>query len=142
MTEASKNLTTVENPAKTGLAGATEQTADAKSKIIEFAWWMKKQGYAEGTILGRTKLLKILVKHGANLFDPETVKDVIAKQNWSEGRKENAVDAYTLFLRIYGGKCDPPIYKRIRKLLFIPAEQEIDVLIASCGPKQQPSSSY
>lgn len=135
LTEASKNLTEVEDPAKTGLAGATEQTADAKSKIIEFAWWMKKQGYAEGTILGRTKLLKILFKRGANLFDPETVKDIIAKQNWSEGRKENAVDAYTLFLRIYGGKWNPPIYKRIRKLPFIPTEQEIDALIASCGPK-------
>ena len=135
LTEASKNLTIMENPAKSGLAGATEHTTDTKAKIIEFAWWMKKQGYAEGTILGRTKLLTILAKRGANLFDPEKVKDVIAKQNWSEGRKENAVDSYTLFLKINGGKWEPPIYKRTRKLPFIPTEQEIDALIASCGSK-------
>jgi len=133
--EAVQTLAEVKKDAKNGQAGATCQTTDAKAKIIEFAWWMKKQGYAEDTIIGRTKLLTILVKRGANLFDPETVKDVIAKQNWSEGRKENAVDTYTLFLKTYGGKWKPPIYRRIRKLPFIPTEQEIDALIASCGSK-------
>ena len=34
-----------------------------------------------------------------------------------------------------GGKWDPPIYGRIRKLPFIPKEEEIDALIASCSPK-------
>jgi integrase len=106
-----------------------------KGKIIEFVWWMKKQGYRDGTILSRTKLLKIMVKRGANLYDPETVKDVIAKQSWSEGRKENAVNAYTTFLKMTGGTWNPPIYSRIQKLPFIPREEEIDALIASCAQK-------
>ena len=132
----SKNLAIMENPPKNGLTReATEQTADAKGKILEFAWWMKKQGYAEGTIVGRTKILTVLTKRGANLYDPETVKETISQQNWSEGRKENAVDAYTLFLKINGGSWNPPIYARVRKLPFIPTEKEIDALIASCGPK-------
>ena len=104
-------------------------------KIVEFTWYMKKQGYAEGTIISRTKLLTIMQKRGANLLDPETVKDVISKQVWSQGRKENAVDAYTLFLNVNGGTWNPPIYRRVRKLPFIPTEQEIDALIASCGQK-------
>ena len=69
------------------MAGEITQQ-DTKGKIVEFSWWMKKQGYKDGTILSRTKLLKIMVKRGANLYDPETIKDVIAKQSWSEGRKE------------------------------------------------------
>ena len=108
---------------------------DARGKLLEYAWWMKKQGYAESTITGRVKLLKILVKRGANLFDEESIKEVIAKQQWSAGRKANAVEAYTCFLRMLGRTWTPPIYKRIKKLPFIPTEEEIDQLIAGCGQK-------
>jgi len=34
-----------------------------------------------------------------------------------------------------GGKWEPPRYKRVRKLPFIPTDAEIDQLIAECGPK-------
>ena len=115
------------------VVGVTPQ--DNKGKIVEFAWWMKKQGYKEGTILSRSKLLEVMVKRGANLYDPETVKEVIAKQVWSEGRKENAVNAYSTFLKMTGGTWNPSIYGRIQKLPFIPKEEEIDSLIASCAPK-------
>jgi len=128
-------LATVENPSKSGLAGATAQAADAKGKIVEHSFWMLKQGYAESTIKGRAKLLKILANRGANLFDPESVKETIAKQKWSEGRKVNAVDAYTCFIQMLGKSWDPPRYKRVRKLPFIPTESEVDQLIAGCGKK-------
>src|SRR4030066_123077 len=45
----------------------TTQTLDAKGKILEYAWWLKKNGKSDSTIEGRTKLLRILVKRGANL---------------------------------------------------------------------------
>ncbi|MEM2953766.1 MAG: tyrosine-type recombinase/integrase [Candidatus Bathyarchaeia archaeon] len=120
-------------------AGATttsiEQT-DAKSAIINFAWWMKKQGYAEQTIRDRCKILKIIMNRGANLFDLESVKDVIAKQNsWSGGRKEFAVDAYTCFLKMLGKGWNPPRYRRNEKLPFLPLESEIEQLIAGCSHK-------
>ena len=66
------------------------ETGDVKGKIIEYAWWLKKDGKSESTILGRTKILRILTKRGANLYDPETIKEAIAKQPWSNGRKNNA----------------------------------------------------
>ena len=47
----------------------------------------------------------------------------------------NAVDAYTSFLRMAGGTWDPPRYKYSSKLPFIPTEEELDTLIAGCGPK-------
>ena len=119
----------------------SQQTSDPtpvkmKAKIVEYSFWMLKEGYAESTIISRTKLLKILAKRGANVFDPESIKETIAHQKcWSEGRKSNAVDAYTSFLIMSGGKWEPPRYKRVQKLPFIPIEAEIDQLIAGCGPK-------
>ena len=49
-------------------------------RIAEYTLQLLKEGYSESTIEGKTKLLKILVKRGANLFDPDSVKEVIAKQ--------------------------------------------------------------
>jgi integrase/ribosomal protein L37AE/L43A len=105
---------------------------DVKGKIVEYIWWLKKGGYSEQTILGRSKLLLVMTKRGADLYDPETIKEVIAKQTWSNGRKNNAVDAYSSFLKMVGGEWDAPLYHCIRKLPFIPKETEIDQLIAGC----------
>jgi integrase len=118
-------------------AGATERTTtDIKRVILEFAWWMKKQGYADATIEGRVQILKRLVRLGANLFDPESVKEVIAKQrSWTEGRKFNAIAAYTTFLQMYGMSWQPPKCRPTRKLPFIPLQTEIDQLIAACSKK-------
>ncbi len=111
------------------------QSSDVKGKIIEYAWWLKKSGKSESTIIGRTKILNILTKRGANLYDPESIKESIANQPWSNGRKNNACDAYTSFLKMAGGKWEAPVYKTVRKLPFIPKETEIDQLIAGCGTR-------
>jgi len=133
-----KNLAESKTRTHKRAAGATEKLSDAevRGKIVEYGFWLLKQGFAESTIEGRSKLLKRLIKLGANLYDPESVKEVIAKQEkWSEGRKELAVEAYSSFLLMTGAKWDPPKYRRIRKLPFIPTETEIDQLIAGCGKK-------
>jgi integrase len=110
----------------------TTQTTDVKGKILEYAWWLKKDGKSEATIKGRVKLLQVMTKREANLYDPETIKEVIAKQTWSNGRKNNAVDAYSSFLKMVSDTWNPPLYQTIRKLPFIPKETEIDQLIAGC----------
>lgn len=110
--------------------------SNLKNKLLEFSWWMKKEGYKEDTIRGKTILIKIMCERGANLYDPDSIKTVIAQHpNWSEGRKENAVNAYSTFLRMTDGTWNPPIYTRIRKIPFIPTEKEIDDLIASSSNK-------
>jgi len=105
---------------------------------------MKKNGYADTTIRVWTNVLKILEKLGANLSDPESVKDVLTKATcqklnkgkpWSQSRKHIAIYSYTLYLRMHGKKWDPPRCKVTRKIPFIPTEQELDSLIAGCGKK-------
>jgi integrase/ribosomal protein L37AE/L43A len=111
------------------------EAATTNGKIVEYEFWLLKRGYAQSTIEGRVKIMKRLVKLGASLFDPESIKDVLAKQTWSDGRKEYVTEAYTNFLIMIGGKWDPPKYCRVEKIPFIPTEQEIDQLIAGCGGK-------
>jgi len=128
-----KNLSHQRTRVKKRAAGATKLDKDAKSLLFRFAWHMKKQGYAESTISGRAKLLRILAKRGANLYEPDTIKDVIARQQWCPGRKENAVHAYSSFLKMTGGKWEPPRYRRVETLPWVPTETNVDQLIAGCS---------
>ena len=135
--EGTKNLEEEETRLKEAQRESTALSqADVKGKIVEFSWWMQKQGYAEQTILGRTQLLKILTDRGANLLDPESIKETITKQkDWCEGRKANAVISYSCFLKMHGGKWDPPRYREEQQLPWIPQEKEVDDLIAGCSMK-------
>jgi integrase len=110
-------------------------TGDIKGRLVEFAWWMKKEGFRDANIFGRSRLIKILHRRGADLYDPESVKAVIAKQKWCEGRKANAVDSYSTYLKMVGGTWTAPKYKPVRKIPFVPKETEIDQLIAGCSPR-------
>ncbi|MCR3907143.1 MAG: tyrosine-type recombinase/integrase [Tenericutes bacterium] len=133
LTEGTKNLTEVETRTINGLAGATQHD---KQLLFDFAWYMKKQGLKDITIKPRISLLRILLKNGADLFNPESVKEGIAKQTtWCDGRKDNAVNAYNTFVIMQGLQWNPPKYKRISKLPFIPTETELDQLIAGCGQR-------
>jgi integrase len=129
-----KNLAEVK-PFKEGPAGATKLRSDDKGKVIEFSFWMLKQGYSQATIKGRTKRLYRLLKLGANLADEDSVKTIIAQQKWSVSHKVNIVDTYDSFLKMQDKRWTPPIYKRVRKLPFIPTEIELDQLIAGCSKK-------
>jgi integrase len=73
------------------------------------------------------------MKLGADLFDLESVKDCIARQSWSEGRKANVIYAYDLFAKWVSIKWVPPKVSIPEKLPFIPLEREIDDLIAGCS---------
>ncbi|MEM2143866.1 MAG: site-specific integrase [Candidatus Jordarchaeaceae archaeon] len=117
-------------------AGATGDAKqdEAMGKVLEFGWWMKKNGYKESTIESRIARLSRLIKHGACLSDPESVKEVIARQDgWSVSGKEGMVYAYDLFAKWAGLKWERPRYKPPRRYPFIPTEREIDDLIAGCN---------
>jgi integrase len=128
-----KNL--VAEPQENEVLRRNVPEAEAKGKIVEFSFWMLKEAYAKSTIKTRTKIIKRLAKLGADIFDPESIKEIIAKQQWSSARKCIAVDAYTCFLQMQGLKWNPPIYNRIRKLPFIPTENETDQLIGGCNKR-------
>jgi len=117
------------------VAGAKLKPAEAEAKILEHAWRLKKEGYKESTICKRVSILKRLVKLGADLSDPESVKDVIARQEVSESTKLQMACAYDSYASSNQIKWEIPNYKQAQKLPFIPLETEIDALIAGCSKK-------
>jgi integrase/predicted RNA-binding Zn-ribbon protein involved in translation (DUF1610 family) len=129
-----RNLAEVESRTEKRAAGATEQ-ADVKGKIIEFLWHLEKQGKSKDTIINRKYMLGTLLKLGANLFDPESVKDVIAKNpKWkSPNTKAQAVTCYKCFARFLRLDWEPPKYAIPDSLPFIPLEKELDTLIHGSG---------
>lgn len=93
---------------------------------------MKKQDYRESTILVVTNDYDCLLI-GSDLWNPESIKDIVAWQKWKNSYKEAVVCACALFLKWMGLKWDKPIYKRVQKLPFIPLERELDDLISGCS---------
>jgi integrase len=136
-TKAAKNLVKVESRIRKQAAGATTLSQKLiKGKLVELAWCMKKQGYKESTISVTSQRLKHLVRLGANLNQPDSIKDVISKQQWQESTKVTYVNAYTRFAEMQNLRFDKPRYKTgYQKIPFIPTETELDQLIASCGKK-------
>jgi len=132
-----KNLAKVETRTVERPAGGTKtDSAKVKGTIFEFKWKMKREGYSESTISCYSYILETLAKRGANIFDPENVKDIIALQEtWSNSRKSIVVKAYTLFLKLQSLKWKPPKYKPVYKLPYIPTEKDINDLIAGCHKK-------
>jgi len=135
--EGSKNLaeTAVKSEAE---ARQPTTTTDAinKGKLVEYSFYMQKQGYAPETIRGNQSCLRALLTRNADLLNPESVKETIAKEKtWSQNRRRNVINAYTLFLKINGLQWEKPKCHVTQTFPFIPTEQEIDALIAGSGRK-------
>ena len=123
--EMSKNLVTVAET-KT----VTGDDRDLKGKLEVYHAKMEMQRYKASTIRLSYSTLTVLMKRGADLTNPESVKEVIAKQTWSGNRVRNVCNVYTAFLKYLSLVWEPPNYTITRKIPFIPTEQEIDDLIA------------
>jgi integrase len=102
-----------------------------KGEIVQFLWKMKTNNYSEDTIERYVRTLETLVKRGADLKNPDDVKNVISRQPWSEGTKANTVNAIQLFYKYHEIKAEFPDYKRVEKIPFIPTEAEIDQLVSA-----------
>ena len=117
---------------------ATGEISETKSTALEFAWWMKKQGFKQQTINGRISILKTLLNRRVDLSNPESVKEYLASNDASEGRKENIVHAYSCYLKMVGGNWIAPRDKRVPKIPYVPPEKHIDSMIAAL-PGKYPS---
>jgi len=117
-------------------AGATKQSADVKGKLVEYLWHLKKNGLCEATVKGYISKLNTLINYGVDILDPEAVKLFLAGlTKWGGSSKQLAVTAYDGFVEMLEIEWEPPKYKRVEKLPFIPTEEEIDSLISAAGKK-------
>jgi integrase len=135
LAEESKNLAEVTRQEQAQREGTTP-TADIKGNIISFLFHLEKEGYAKDTVRGSAGALRALQQRGANLLDPESVKEALAKeQKWSPNRRKNVINYYTLFLKYNKVTWEKPRCKIQQKIPFIPTELEINALISGTGRK-------
>jgi integrase len=114
---------------------AGEENPDVKGKLVQFAFYMQKEGMANSTVLSFGRAMRRLAKI-SNLNEPESVKEALAKLNITENTKVSYCVAYSAFLRFLGRTWKMPKYTYRQTLPeFIPMEEEIDQLIAGVGRK-------
>jgi integrase len=131
-----KNLAKVETQQEKHAETSLNSTIDIEGIIINLLLHLEKEGYAKDTIRGTAGALRALRQRGANLLDPETVKEALAKeQKWSPNRRKNVINYYTLFLKYNKVAWEKPRCKIQQKIPFIPTEAEIDALINGTGKK-------
>jgi len=117
-----------------GAKTKTKTKEDAKGKIVEYLWHCRKQGRRQSTIKHRKSVLTRLLDLGADLFDPEDVKEKIAEhEGWRLSTKSVVVQVYHSFLETLDLTWERPTYKVPDTLPFIPLEKELDALINGSG---------
>jgi integrase len=114
---------------------AGEESQDVKGKLVQFVLYMQKENKAESTIASFNQYLRRLAR-SADLNDPESVKEALAKMKLAENSKASYCVAYKAFLKFQGKTWKAPKYTFQQPIPeFMPTEQEIDQLIAGCGKK-------
>jgi integrase len=111
-----------------------KQQQDVKGLIVRFMAYLEKEGYGKESRYPNN--LKTLVNLGADLLNPESVKETLGKHNIKDGAKLQYVYAYSAFLKMLKMSWNPPKYKQEETLPFIPDESELDQLIASCRSRR------
>jgi len=128
MSLATVETRTQENPTREG----TTLNADVKGILVRYMAYLENEGYAKDHDYDHAyiRLIRLLIKRGANLLDPENVKSTIAKQPWKDGVKRMAVYAYDALTKVLKIEWAAPEYKQEERLPFIPEEKELDALIS------------
>jgi integrase len=130
LTEDSKNLAKTEPP-RIGLAGATTHSNDVKVEVGKYLGHLERENRSKSTIHSYETYLDMLMKIGADLFDGESVKEKVAKQeSWGENTKRMAAAVYKGFASFVGIAFRSPRYRINPKIPFIPSEAQKDALIA------------
>jgi len=101
--------------------------------IVDFQWKMKKRQLTDVTITNRTIMLRELMNFGADLLKPETIETILATEKISIPTKYTMVKTYRAFTQAFKIDWDPVKIRYEPNEPFDPLEEEIDLLIASCG---------
>ena len=135
----SKNLDTATTRTETVSATSTVfDSKTAKGLLLQYALYLQKEGY--GVDCRYKSCIRMLINSGANLLDPENVKEVIAKKPWKDGTKMQVSYAYDAMARMLKLTWTMAKYRQEEAFPFIPEEKELDALIAGAGSQRM--SSY
>ena len=107
----------------------------SKNRVFEVVWNLRKKGFAESTLKGYSKKLRLLCKF-VSLEDPESVNRYIANnKNWKNSFKETVVNAYLHYVEYFGLSWSKPKYKRSARLPNVPSSEQVNKLISHSSKK-------
>ena len=117
---------------------------DSRGLLTKFAAYLEREGYYEDT--SYFDLISSIANDGANLLNPEDVKEKIARHKfkdkagkerpWKESVKLLTCYAYDSFCRMEEITWTKPKYKQQETILDIPDEKDLDALILSAQSKR------
>jgi integrase len=113
--------------------GAGELTDETRASITVFEGWLQKEGYSESRYPNN---LKTLVYLGADLMNPESVKEKLGAHPVKDGAKLQYVYAYEAYIKMLGLSWERPYYKQEETIPFIPEEGELDQLVAAARSRR------
>jgi integrase/transcriptional regulator NrdR family protein len=113
--------------------------AAVKGLLLQYAVYLQKQGYPENSrYIDCIRML--LHSEGANIYDPENIKEVIAAKKWKNGTKMQVSYAYDSLVKMLNLTWEMPTYRQEDCLPFIPEQKELDALIS--GARSQRLTAF
>jgi len=113
----------------------TENEIRAIPQIDKLLVQLKNDGRKPGTIANYRKMFNRLLRAHADLFNPESVKAVLADLPNKPRSKKNMVAMLDQWFDFNDMKWKKPRYIGESEVPFIPTEQQLDILIAGLGKK-------
>ena len=98
----------------------------------------KRRGMKDSTIKTKTNRIKLSAKKGADILNPESVKDTIAKQSWKDSTKQATVRDFSALYNFLKIVWEKPKYRPQERIPFIPTEEELDTLISASSRLHAP----
>lgn len=123
-----------------GVRGKDYETK--KGILTQFQAYLDREGYGENCRY--VDCIRMLLNSGANIFDPENVKAIIAAKRkrdgtkWRDGTKMQTCYAYDAFTKMEGLVWEMPTYRQEEYDFFLADETELDALInAARSPRMK-----
>lgn len=103
--------------------------SDLIALVIPVILKLKGDGRKDTTLVPMLKRLKFLARN-VDLKEPEKVKEFISSQRYTDGYKDNLIDAYCHFCRYYSIQWSKPQYMREERITKVPKEEDINKVIS------------
>jgi len=113
----------------------TENELKSAPQIEKLLIQLKNDGRKPGTVTNYRKMFNRLLRANADLFDPESVRSVLADLPNKPRAKKMMVSMLSQWFELNEIKWRKPKYTGESEVPYIPTEQQIDILIAGLGKK-------
>jgi integrase len=113
----------------------TENEIRATPQIEKLLTQLKNDGRKAVTLVNYRKALRVLLRSGADLFDPEGTKAVLAKLSMKDSSKHTIVTMLEVWFEFNEISWKAPKYSSDYEAPYLPTEAELDQFIACLGKK-------